>query len=53
MSPKRYGYKNLGLEPVEPLQCQPRRAQQKPMWDENKDDGARDPFKMFLEEALA
>jgi hypothetical protein len=25
----------------------------KPMGDEKKDDGAGDPFKMFLEEALA
>jgi hypothetical protein len=29
------------------------RARQKPMGDENKYDGAGDPFKMFLEESLA
>jgi hypothetical protein len=53
MSPTRSGYKKLGLEPVEPLQDRSCRARQKPMGDENKYDGAGDPFKMFLEESLA
>ena len=53
MSPTRSRYKKLGLEPIEPLQYQSRRAQQKPMGGENKDDGVGDPFKNFLEEALA
>jgi hypothetical protein len=43
----------LGLEPVDPLQYHSRRDQQQPMGDENKDDGAGDPFKMLLEESLA
>jgi hypothetical protein len=53
MSPTRSGYKNLGLEPVKPLQDQSCQAQKKPMGDENKDNGAGDPFKMLLEEALS
>jgi hypothetical protein len=53
MSPKRSGYKKFGLEPIEPLQDRSRRARQQPMGDKNKYDGARDPFKMLLEEALA
>ena len=53
MTPKQYGYKKLGLKPVEPLQDRPRRARQQPMGDEKKDDGAGDPFKMLLEESLA
>jgi hypothetical protein len=53
MSPTRSGYKKLGLEPIEPLQDRSRRARQKPMGDEKKYDGAGDPIKMFLEEALA
>ena len=53
MSPTRSGYKKLGLETVKPLQYRSHRAQQQPMGDEKKDDGARDPFKMLLEEALA
>jgi hypothetical protein len=52
MSSTRSGYKKLGIEPVEPLQYQPRRARQQPMGDENKDDGVGDPFKMLIEEAL-
>jgi hypothetical protein len=44
--------KKLGLEPIESLQDQPRRARQQPMGDENKDDGVGDPIKMLLEEAL-
>jgi hypothetical protein len=53
MSPTRSGYKNLGLEPVEPLQDQPHRARKQPMGGEKKDDGAGDSFKMFLKESLA
>jgi hypothetical protein len=53
MSPTRSGYKKLGLEPIEPLQDRSRRARQQPMGDEKKDDGAGDPIKMLLEEALA
>ena len=52
MSPTRLGYKELGLDLVEPLQDQPRKSRRPPMVEEKKDDGARDPFKMFLEEAL-
>ena len=53
ISPTRFGYKKLGLKPVEPFQDLSCRAQQNPMWEEKKDDGAGDPFKMFLEESLA
>lgn len=52
MSPTRSGYKELGLDLVEPLQDQPRKTRRPPMVEENKDEGARDPFKMLLEEAL-
>ena len=52
MSPTRSGYKELGLELVEPLQDQPRKSRQPPMADENKDEGARDPIKILLEEPL-
>jgi hypothetical protein len=52
MSPTRSGYKKLGLEPIKPLQDRSRRARQQPMGDENKYDGAGDPIKMLLEEAL-
>jgi len=52
MSPTRLGYKELGLELVEPLQYQPHKSQQPPMADEKKDEGVGDPIKIFLEEAL-
>jgi hypothetical protein len=52
MSPTRSGYKKLGLKPIDPLQDRSRLARQQPMGDENKDDGAGDPFKMLLEESL-
>ena len=42
----------LGLDIVEPLLDQPRKPRRPPMEDENKDEGARDSFKIFLEEAL-
>ena len=48
----RAGYKELGLDLVEPLQDQPRKSQWPPMGDEKKDDSAEDPIKMLLEEAL-
>ena len=40
MSPTRSGYKELGLELVEPLQDQPRKSRRPPMADEKKDEGA-------------
>jgi len=52
MPPTRLGYKELGLNLVEPLQDQPHKTLRHPMAEENKDEGARDPFKMLLEEAL-
>jgi hypothetical protein len=53
MSLTRFGYKKLGLEPVEPFQDQLCRARQQPMGDEKKYDGVGYPFKMFLEESLS
>ena len=52
MSPTRSGYKELGLELVEPLQDQPHKSRRPPMADEKKDEGAGDPIKILLEEAL-
>ena len=52
MSPTRAGYKELGLDLVEPLQDQPRKSRRPPMGDEKKDEGIEDPIKMLLEEAL-
>jgi len=52
MSPTRSGYKDLGLELVEPLQDQPCKSRWPPMADEKKDEGAGDPIKIFLKEAL-
>ena len=52
MSPTRSGYKELGLELVEPLQDQPRKSRRPPMADEKKDEGAGDPIKILHEEAL-
>ena len=52
MSPTRAGYKELGLDLVEPLQDQPRKSRWPPMGDEKKDEGIEDPIKMFLKEAL-
>ena len=52
MSPTRSGYKELGLDLVEPLQDQPRKPRRTPMGDEKKDEGAGDPIKILLEEAL-
>jgi hypothetical protein len=52
MSPTRSGYKELGLDLVEPLQDQSRKPRRSPMGEENKDEGVGDPIKMLLEEAL-
>ena len=52
MSPTRSGYKELGLDLVEPLQDQPRKPQLAPMGDEKKDEGVGYPIKILLEEAL-
>ena len=52
MSQTRSGYKELGLDLVEPLQDQPRKPRWPTMGDEKKDDGAGDPIKILLEEAL-
>jgi hypothetical protein len=48
----RSGYKELGLDLVEPLQDQPRKPRRPPMGEEKKDEEARDPIKLLLEEAL-
>jgi hypothetical protein len=53
MSPTRFGYKKLGLEPFDPLQDLTCRSRQQPMGNAKKDDGAGDPFKILLEQALA
>ena len=52
MSPMRSRYKELGLDLVEPLQDQPHKPRRTPMGDEKKDEGAGDPIKILLEEAL-
>ena len=52
MSPMTSGYKELGFELVKPLQDQPWKSWWPPMADEKKDEGAGDPIKIFLEEAL-
>ena len=52
MSPTQSGYKELGLDLVEPLQYQPRKSRRPPMAEENKEEGAGDPIKILLEEAL-
>jgi hypothetical protein len=52
MSPTRSGYKELGLDFVS-LEDKSSRTPKRPlMAGEKKDEGTRDPFKMFLEEAL-
>ena len=52
MFPTKAGYKELGLDLVEPLQDQHRKSRRPPMGDEKKDKGTEDPIKMLLEEAL-
>ena len=37
---------------VDPLQYQRRKPRQPPMVEEKKDEGARDPIKILVEEAL-
>ena len=52
MSPTRSRYKDLGLDLVEPLQDQTRKPRWTAIGDEKKDEGAGDPIKILLEEAL-
>ena len=52
MSLMRAGYKELGLDLVEPLQDQPHKSRWPPMGDEKKDEGAEDPIKILLKEGL-
>ena len=52
MSLMRVGYKELGLDLVEPLQDQPRKSWRPPMGEKNKYKGAEDPIKMLLDKAL-
>jgi hypothetical protein len=52
MSPTRSWYKELGLDLVEPLQDQPHKPRRQHMGEEKKYEGAGDPIKMLLEEAL-
>ena len=52
MSQMRAGYKELGLDLVEPLKDQPHKSRWPPIGDENKDEGTEDPIKILLKEAL-
>jgi hypothetical protein len=52
MSPTRSGYKDLGLEVVDPLEDHHCRSRWISMAEEKRDDGAGDIFKLLLEEAL-
>jgi len=52
MSPTRSGYKDLRLELVKHFQEQSRKSRWPPMANEKKDEGAGDPIKILLEEAL-
>ena len=52
MSPTRSGYRELGLELVQLEEGRRRRTKPPPMAEEKRDDGAGDPIKMLLEEAL-
>ena len=52
MSPTRSGYKELGLDLVEPLQDQPHNPRRTPMGDKRKDEGARYPIEILLVEAF-
>ena len=45
MSPTRSGYKELGLDLVEPFQDHPRKPQWPPMAEERKDEGTGYPIK--------
>ena len=48
----RSGYKELWLELIKRLQDHPCESRQPSITDENKDEGAGDPIKILLEEAL-
>ena len=48
----RLGYKELGLDLVEPLQDQPHKPRRLPMEEKTKYEGVGDPIKILLEEAL-
>ena len=52
MSPTRSGYKELGLDLVEPLQDQAHKPRRTPMGEKKKDEGEGDPIKILLKEAL-
>ena len=52
MALTRLGYKQLGLELVQLDEGRPRRIKPTPMAEEKRDDGARDPIMMLLDEAL-
>ena len=52
MSPTRSGYKELGLDLGEPLQDQPHKPRRPTMVKEYKYEGAWNPIKIFLEEAI-
>jgi hypothetical protein len=52
MPPTRSGYKELGLELLEPLKYHPRKYQWPPMVEEKRDEGVGDPIHLFLEESL-
>jgi hypothetical protein len=49
---RRSGYKELGLDLVEPLQDETRKPRRSPMGDEKKYERVGDPIKILLEEAL-
>jgi hypothetical protein len=49
----RLGYKKLGLKLVSLEEKISRMPNRPSMVGEKKDDGTRDPFKVFLKEALA
>ena len=53
MSLTRSGYRELGLELVQLEEGHPRQTKPPPMAEEKRHDGAGDPIKMLLEEALA
>jgi hypothetical protein len=53
MSPTRSGYRELGLELVSLEENRSRHPKRPPMVEEKRDEGAEDPIKLFLAEALA
>ena len=53
MSPTTSGYKELDLKITEPLKDDPRQTQKTHMEEEKKDEGAGNPIKLVLKEALA